>query len=337
MSTRTKRIGILYGMERSFPPALAKRINELGRGEIEAGPVVVGAVRQDVRPPYDLILDRISHEVTFYRYYLKAAAAHGVQVVNNPFWWSSDDKFVDNIIAQSVGVAVPRTVILPLKSHPPNTTAESFSNLQYPLEWEDVFDYLGFPIFMKPTYGGGWKNVFKVSNLEEFFRAYDSTGDLSMMAQEAIEFTEYYRCYAIGRRTVKIMRYDPTAPFRERYVRNAPPLDSTMAAKLQRDCLALCRALGYDFNTLEFAVRDGIPYAIDFMNPAPDCDAFSVGPENFEWVLGNAADFLIERVKKPQPLELAGDWISKLRASDGGAAAAIASAKSSGKPVRSKS
>jgi hypothetical protein len=314
MSRQVKRIGLLFGMERSFPPALAARINEVGRGEVEATAVEIGAVREDVRPPYDLILDRISHEVPFYRSFVKAAAARGVQVVNNPFCWSADDKFRENVIARSVGVAVPRTVILPHKSHPPNTTGESFSNLRYPLEWGEVFDHLGFPIFLKPANGGGWRQVYKVSNPAEFFGAYDSTGDACMLAQEAIDYSDYYRCYAIGRRSVRIMRYDPRLPFHERYLPSAPPPDPALAARIQRDCLALCRALGYDFNTLEFAVRDGAPYAIDFMNPAPDCDAFSVGRESFEWVVKTSADFLIERVRKPLPLELGGEWTERLAA-----------------------
>ncbi len=47
----------------------------------------------------------------------------------------------------------------------------------------------------------------------------------------------------------------------------------------------------------EFAIRNGIPYAIDFTNPAPDCDPPSVGQENFNWVLETAADMLIAKAK----------------------------------------
>ncbi len=39
--------------------------------------------------------------------------------------------------------------------------------------------------------------------------------------------------------------------------------------------------LGYDFNTVELALRDGVPYAIDFCNPAPDAEVKSVGQEKF--------------------------------------------------------
>ena len=321
-----RRIGILFGMERQFPPALVERINADAGGRVVAEPVRVGLVRQDEPPSYDLILDRISHEIPFYRSWLKAAAARGTRVVNNPFWWSADDKFVGNVIALHAGVAVPRTVLVPHKHHPPNTRGESFTNLTWPLDWEAMFEHLGFPIFLKPAYGGGWRDVWRVDTPEQFFTAYDQTRDLAMIAQEGILFSEYYRCYAIGRERVRIMPYDPRLPFERRYAREAavPP---GRRERLERDSLALCRALGYDFNTLEFAVRDGVPYAIDFMNPAPDCDRFSVGDENFEWVLTNAAEVLIRMAREPAPLELTGDWPARAgRGGDGAAPAKAAAA-----------
>lgn len=312
-----KSIGILFGMERSFPPALAEAIKTTSGGRVLAGPVSVGAIRQEAPAPYDLIVDRISHEVPFYRTYLKCAAANGTQVVNNPFWWSADDKFLDNVIARAAGVAVPKTVLLPHKEHPPNTTSASFSNLEHPLDWDAVFDYLGFPIFMKPAYGGGWRDVYKCDDKAEFFRAFDKSHTLAMMAQEAIDFTEYYRCYGLGRDRVRVMRYDPKAPHERRYVRDAEPTEPALLKRIENDCLALCRELGYDFNTVEFAVRDGVPIAIDFMNPAPDCDLHSVGQDNFDWVLRNSAEFLIDRIDNPRPLEMTGSWPRRLRVTTG--------------------
>ena len=305
-------IGILFGMERSFPPALAEEITRRSSGRVRAEAVRVGPVRQDAPPSYDLILDRISHEVPFFRMFLRAEAAKGAQVINNPFWWSADDKFLDNVVAEAVGVAVPRTVLLPHKQHPPNTTSESFTNLVFPIDWNAVFSYLGFPIFLKPADGGGWRDVSKCDTPEEFFAAYDRSHALCMIAQEAIAFTEYYRCYTLGRERVRLMRYDPREPFERRYVREGAPADPALLRRMEGDCLALCEALGYDFNTLEFAVRDGVPYAIDFMNPAPDCDLFSVGRDNFDWVLANAAEVLIDRVLRPRPLELTGTWPERL-------------------------
>ena len=310
-----KRIGILFGMERSFPPALAEEINRRSGGNVVAEPVKIGPVRQDAPMPYDVVLDRISHEVPFYRTVLKAAAAAGVQVINNPFWTSSDDKFLNNVIAASVGVAVPKTMVLPHKEHPPSTGSDSFTNLIYPVDWDQVFAYLGFPIYLKPAYGGGWKDVYKVSDADSFFRAYDQTHTLTMMAQEAVEFTEYYRCYCVGREKVRVMLYDPRAPFEKRYVRDQQPSDPALLTRITEHCRALCGALGYDLNTLEFAVRDGVPYAIDFMNPAPDCDLFSVGPSNFDWVLDAVADLLIDRALEPRALEITGTWPESTRRS----------------------
>lgn len=302
-----KRIGLLLGMEDTFPWALIEAINQRGGERVEASAAEISYLKDDGRFPYDLILDRISHEVLFYRTYVKCAMGSGVQVVNNPIWWSADDKFFDNLVAKAAGVAVPRTVLLPHKQHPPNTEDKSFRNMRF-IDWNELFAYVGWPIFMKPAYGGGWKDVYKCDNEQEFFDSYDQTRDLVMMAQEAIEFTEYYRCYVIGRSRVRIMAYDPKQPHHLRYVTSYPPMTAAFEDRIRHDALALCEALGYDMNTVEFAIRDGVPYAIDFMNCAPDADLNSVGRENFDWVVANMAEVLIEKVLSGRPFELTGSW-----------------------------
>ena len=292
-----KTIGILFGQERSFPHALAQRINKASAG-VTASAVAIGGVSLDSPKKYDLILDRISQDIPFYRAVLKKAVVDGTVVVNNPFWWSADDKFFNNIVARGVGVAVPRTVILPSNQHPPDTTSASMSNLEFPLDWEEIFGHIGFPAYFKPYSGGGWKSVYRVTSPDEFFAAYQDSGQNVMTLQEEIVFSEYFRCYAIGRKHVHIMRYDPRQPHANRYVKSPDPIDTAMYGRVRSDCLKLVNALGYDFDTLEFAVRDGVPYAIDFLNPAPDADVSSVGADNFEWVLEHASQWLIERVKQ---------------------------------------
>ncbi len=301
-----KHIGLLFGMEDTFPWALIDEINTRDAG-VDAAIVQIGAIRDIDDFPYSVILDRISHEVPFYRTFLKVARAKGVTVFSSPFWSAADDKFLNNVIAMSYGVAVPRTVLLPHKQHPPNTESRSFRNMRF-VDWDQVFDYLGFPIFMKPAYGGGWKDVYKVDDRDQFFGAYEQTRDLTMMAQEAIDFTEYYRIYVLGRERVHVMRYDPKQSFFDRYVKDAPPTDPALLERVHRDALTLTAALGYDMNTVELAVRDGVPYAIDFMNSAPDADRNSVGEENFQWVVKNMADVLIDRALDPWPFELTGTW-----------------------------
>jgi hypothetical protein len=292
-------IGVLFGMEESFPPALVEKINGMGVPGVSAEFVNIGAVRMDEPNRYRVIIDRISHDIPFYRAYLKNAVLSGTTVVNNPFWWSADDKFFNYALAERLGVAIPPTVILPHKDHPPGTTDRSMRNLQYPLNWDEVFAYIGFPAFLKPFDGGGWKDVFQVRSPKELFEAYDQSGTLCMTLQKGVNFKEYFRCYVIGQEKVHIMPYDPRLAHADRYVRNPPPYDPDLIARVERDALTVCRALGYDFNTVEFAVEDGVPYAIDFMNPAPDAERRSVGDENFDWIVNNVADMAVRKALAP--------------------------------------
>lgn len=289
-----KKIGVLFGQERSFPMALVERINSRNLENIQAEPVRIDKVMQGNSYEYSVIVDRISQDVPFYRAYLKNAAICGTAVINNPFWWSADEKFFNNALAVKIGVPVPKTVILPSRDLPPDTTDQSFSNLAYPLDWEGIFNYVGFPAYMKPFAGGGWKNVYKLHNMEDFFNRHAETGQLVMLLQEEIIFDEYYRCYCIGGKHVRIMNYEPRNPHHLRYNSDFHPSPERLM-QMEEIVLNLNRALGYDFNTVELAIRDGIPYAIDFCNPAPDADRNSVGDDNFEWVVDTMSSYCIER------------------------------------------
>lgn len=294
-----KKIGILYGKERSFPEAFIKKVNEKNVEGITAEPVYIDKVLQGESSGYAVIIDRISQDIPFYRAFLKNAAVSGCAVINNPFWWSADEKFFNNALATKIDVPVPKTVIVPSSKIPPDTSEESFTNLAYPLDWETIFNYIGFPAYMKPHAGGGWKNVYKVANVDDFFAKHGETGELIMMLQEEIVFEEYYRCYCIGGKYVRIMPYEPRNPHHLRYQSDFKPTPER--EKLMTDIvMRLCTYLGYDFNTVELAVRDGIPYAIDFGNPAPDADINSVGQENFDWVVETAATYAIERAQSQQ-------------------------------------
>jgi len=290
-----KRIGIIYGMENTFPAALVDQINSRGIPGIEAEHIKVGPVKMADPPGYAVIVDRISHDIPFYRAYLKNAVLGGTIVINNPFWWSADDKFFNYSLASKLGVAVPKTIILPHKARPAGTTDRSMRNLTFPIRWDEVFDYIGFPAFLKPFSGGGWKNVYKVDNPDQFYRAYDDSGDLCMTLQTAVDFSEYFRCYVVGQEKVHVMQYDPRRPHAQRYVQDGPAVDPALLARVEDDARKLCVALGYDLNTVEFAVEDGVPYAIDFLNPAPDADLHSVGPAHFAWIVNAVADLAIEK------------------------------------------
>jgi glutathione synthase/RimK-type ligase-like ATP-grasp enzyme len=308
-----KKIGILYGQERSFPMAFIERVNSRNVEGIVAEPVRIDKVVQGAADEYSVIVDRISQDVPFYRAYLKNAAISGTAVINNPFWWSADEKFFNNCLAVKIGVPVPKTVILPSREIPPDTTDQSFSNLAYPLDWEGIFNYVGFPAYMKPYAGGGWKNVYRITDMQDFFYKHAETGQLVMLLQEEIIFDEYYRCYCIGGKHVHIMGYDPRHPHHLRYQCDFSP-DANRLKQMEEIVLKLNQYLGYDFNTVELAVRDGVPYAIDFCNPAPDAERTSVGDDNFEWVVDTAATYAIERAlmqKQDQDNLTWGEFIRK--------------------------
>jgi glutathione synthase/RimK-type ligase-like ATP-grasp enzyme len=260
-----KKVGILVGREVTFPESIIKTINEKGGGEITAEYVAIGGIRLDEPKKYDVIIDRISHEVPYYRATLKRMALEGTYIINNPFWWSADDKFFNYSLAAKLGVAIPKTVLLPQHSYIPDITPESLRNLEFPIDWQAVVDYVGFPAFLKPFDGGGWKNVSKIHSLEELWREFNKSGKLCMTLQEGIEFDQFVRCYCVGQEKVLIMPYDPSKPYLSgmQYVNVDDYLSPALHARVEKDVQTICRALGYDLNTVEFAIKDGIPYAID--------------------------------------------------------------------------
>ena len=296
------RVGILVGREKTFPDALINAINERGKGETIAEFMKLGGIRHDAPPQYDLVVDRISHEVPFYRATLKRLALEGTVIINNPFWWSADDKFFNFSLAQKIGVAVPKTVLLPQKDYIPGIVTESLRNLEFPLDWQGIIDYVGLPAILKPFDGGGWKNVSRVNSLEELWSEYDATGTLCMTLQEFIDFDQFVRCYCVGQQEVMIMAYDPRKPYLsgEQYIHDPDYLAPKLAERVTKDVRTLCTALGYDLNTVEFAIKDNIPYAIDFMNPAPDAELASVGEFYHNWIVSAMTDFIFKKLAEPR-------------------------------------
>jgi hypothetical protein len=300
----TRRIGILAGMEWDFfPLALIERINKVPGFHAELARL--DAVTEAFTADYDVIVDRISHEIPFYRFHLKAAALAGTYVINDPFWWSADDKFFGFSLAKKIGVAVPRTVMLPQRSYIPAIDPNrSLKNLVFPLDWEGIASYVGFPAILKPADGGGWKNVTRVNNMAELLADYNGSGQEVMTLQQFIDFDDYIRCICIGRDNIRPIRYDAR---NRRYLPTrdwAPELEKTVVEGAR----ALNHALGYDMNSVEFAIKDGVPYAIDFTNPAPDMYPHHVLPENYEWCLQQMTELCTTIAREGRQLDGGYHW-----------------------------
>lgn len=292
----TKKIGLIVGREWSFPPAFLDEVNRRDAGVV-AEYVKLGGTRMNEPCDYAVLVDRISHEIPYYRTYLKNAVLQGAYVVNNPFWWSADDKFFEASLATRLGVASPKTLVLPMKSYPEGVISESLRNLDYPLDWDAIVAYVGLPAILKDAWGGGWKHVYKVNTVDELIQAYDQTGQLCMVLQEFIEWDQYVRCLCIGQENIMPIKYDPGE---RRYLVEHEHLSTALGERIIEDARTLNRALGYDMNSVEFAVRDGVPYAIDFMNPAPDMDINSITPHYFQWVVNAMADLCIGLARAPR-------------------------------------
>ncbi|MFN8529602.1 MAG: hypothetical protein U0670_13410 [Anaerolineae bacterium] len=293
MANDTLKIGLLVGREWSWPPAFIDEVNRRNEG-VTAEYVKLGGTRMDEPVAYRVIVDRISHEVPYYRSFLKNAALQGCKVINDPFMWTSDDKFFGASMATKLGVASPKTLVLPNKQYVPGIVpTESLRNLMYPLNWDWIAEYVGMPCVLKDAHGGGWRDVYIVHSLSELIWRYDQSGLLTMIVQEFIQWDNYARCMCLGQEEIYVMKYDP----RTRVYYENHDFSPELYERIVRDSTAIVKAFGYDMNTAEFAIRDGVPYAIDFMNPAPDMDVNSLGRKHFDWMVKHMADLTIRLAK----------------------------------------
>jgi hypothetical protein len=288
----------LLGPKNALPEALLK---ELNRRNISAEWCQIPAWSLQERCPYRVIIDRISHVYEFYRPYLKAAALSGCYVMNNPFWFLADDKFYNYSLASQLGVAIPKTVLLPCREYDERVlSADDLHNLVQPdpstPDWEEVVRQVGFPAILKPYDGYGWREVHRVNNLAELRAIYDESLMDVMMLQEFIEFEHYVRCFVVGGKWVLPASYDPSS---RRYIVDHDHLTPALGERIVNDSKKLNQALGYDINTVEFAIRDGVPYAIDFMNPVPDARPEVISWLYFGWLVERICD-LVEEVLREE-------------------------------------
>lgn len=286
-------VGVLFGAEDTFPWSLIDRINAIGAPDVRAEVVKLDAVRMDAPGTVRVIIDRISHQIPFYRTAMKQAALAGVTVINNPFGRMAGERFFHSASAASLGVTVPRSVLLPHYKHPAGTDERYYRNLQYPLDWDAVFRYVQFPAVLKPQAADG--DVVRVENAEAFFAAYHSTGDECMMLEAAMEFTARYRCYVVNRKLMHVMRYDAARAIGEQYA--VEDVDAALHGRMLRDALVLCRATGSDFDMLEFGVADGVPNLLKCEDPAPEADYTVIGADSFDWVVQAVAEMAVEKAR----------------------------------------
>ncbi len=296
------QIGILAANEGPFPGDLINKINEMNIDGIEAEMCQVPETGTEYHIPYKVIIDRISHAIPYYLHYCKQAMLGGTYVINNPFRFYSD-KFFGYSVAQKLGIPVPKTIALPSKAYRKGIEADDLTNLIFPLKWDRIIEHIGFPAVLKPADGYGWRDVSVVNNFDELMEAYNKSGELVMTLQEFINFDQYVRAFCLGKKYVMPIRYEPHQPHHLRYVVDHQHLTPELGKMVEDYSIKLSSVLDYDMNACEFAIKDGVPYAIDFINLVPDSHPDSIRHHYYNWVVEHMAKVAIEYVQNPTQMQ----------------------------------
>lgn len=287
-------IGLTLGAENDWPAAFealltrAKlNIKEGGKRHSFATERVTYepfSLQQPVR--YSLVIDRAAWWYFLPREWLKKVAVmNDTYLLNNPFTFQSMEKHTAYCAMMRLGLRVPETWMLPYKQGPENerwaTTAQRYN------QWfnlEQIAEQIGYPLYMKPYDGGGWRGVTRVNDAGELHRAYDSSGTNLMHLQAGLaDYEVFARALSIGPQT-RVMRYRPERPMHERYDTSLDFMDR----KLTAECAAISRLVNtffrWEFNSCEIIIKDGLAYPIDYANACPDVALVSLHV-HFPWAM----------------------------------------------------
>lgn len=307
-----KKIGVFCGADISFPNSIIDYINSKS-SNVVAELVKIGAYRIDENLEYDLIFDRVSHDVPMYQSILKSLAIRKKIVINNPFMRCLEDYFFQLSVANEIGLNIPETAIIPTKQHPVGTTSETFKNLIYPLNWAELFDYIGFPMYIRVNLLTSENLTYKVYNPMEFFSAYDNSGSKQLVVQKAYEYSNYYRAFVIGRKYVKIFNYDITKPPVSRYSKETSALTPSHKKEIETIAAKLCEKLQLDFNTIDFGVFDNKIYVLNFYNTAPKIDSVIFDLDEYQWFVFTTGDYLLSLIENPKEYLKNNQWYNLLK------------------------
>ena len=290
-----KKNGLIIGREWSWPSAFITEVNRRDTG-VTAEFVKLGGTFLDRPSDYAVIIDRMSHEIPYYRVFLKAAALQGVYVINNPFTAAGDDHFLGLSLARRLGLQSPRSVVLPNKRVETQSVAESFRNLEYPMNWRGIIDYVGVPAILKDARPGRDRAGQRVHDVDDLIQKYDESDTLTMIVQESVESDDHIHVFVVGQKETLAVRYSPAEGV---YRPELGAISGEIVAQVKEQAVAISRAYGYDMNLVEFVIRDGTAVVVSPSNPAPDMDINVLKPVHFSWCVNQLADFAIAVAQSP--------------------------------------
>ncbi len=297
MSQEEKRIGVLTGEEHEFPDALIETINKKGTS-VKAEIAKISYTKTDDITSYDVIIDRISHIVPYYRSYLKFAVLDNTYVISNPYTWSIDSRFFSMALANRLGLKTPRTVILPNKYIARDATPDTFRNLDYPMSWQAIIDYVGVPAIFKDNNIGGRQETHRVHNVDELIEWYDESGTRTKLLQRIIESDTHIHSFVAGHEEVMSLRFSIKD---NRYKSEIISNEDALGATLANAALRITQAYQYDVNMVEFVIQEDEIYVINGTNPAPQISHALMNDEQFQWCVEEIAEVTIDRALRPLP------------------------------------
>ena len=295
-----KLVGFIIGREKEMPDAVMDILNKR-YDNIQAELVKVGGTFIDEPVLYDVIIDRMSHEIPYYHAYVEYAALNGCYVINNPFVWGIDTKFFAGALMRMMGVSTPRTVVLPNKDVATDTVPDSFRNLTYPMDWQAIVNYIGSPAIFKDVRSGGRRFAHRVNNVEELIQRYDESGTRTMILHQVIESARQYHCIVIGGEKTLLMAYSLETG---RYFTGQDEPEGGLAQEMTDIALKIAHLYGYDINMTEFVIRDGEVYLINATNPSPLVGRDLMTESQFDWICAEIADLAARRALQPPPPKL---------------------------------
>jgi hypothetical protein len=294
MGQRTANIGLSLGADICWPIAYESLLAaldldlKLGRDRVTFACERVTIEPFDLRQPvkYDVVIDRLTHWYSISREWIKKGIVlNDLYVYNNPWSIQANEKHTSYAAMMRLGLPIPETWMLPAKAYAHADDLEPTLR-QYPrlFSLEEVGNRIGYPFFMKPYHGGGWRGVTKIDDLAAFHRAYDASGtDLMNLQKAVIPYDWFVRCVGLGPQTRKV-NYDPAAALHDRYTMDIDFLSAEDASVLEDTTLTINAFFGWDFNSCEALAKGGVWYPIDFANACPDSQVTSLH-YHFPWLI----------------------------------------------------
>jgi hypothetical protein len=294
MARVTRKIGLSLGADLCWPLCYEQILRKLDLAIPWQGDTVAIEVERvsiepfNLRQPchYDVVLDRLTHWYHTSREWIKKAIVmDGLYVLNNPWAVQSMEKHTSYCAMMHLGMPIPETWMVPPKSYEPqpdlSRTLKSYAKL---FDLGSVGKAIGYPLFMKPYDGGGWRAVSRIKDEAALRKSYEDSGKCIMHLQGSVEpFDRFVRCIGLGPQT-HLVKYDPDAPLHDRYTQDTDFVTEDEAQLLRETTLTINAFFGWDFNSCEALRKDGVWHPIDFANPWPDSQVTSLH-RHFPWLV----------------------------------------------------